>query len=96
MNILRAEFSNGYTSAAPNGLNHIRQTVSLRWDGLTKAQYLEILFFFEERGGHKPFSYQPRGFAEPHKWTAPEWSGSDSSPWVFEAQLVQWFGAVAV
>lgn len=94
VNILEAAFGDGYTQASPNGLNHIRQNLTLKWDGITEAQYLEILSFFEARGGYEPFSYQPRGFTKAHLWTAREWSGADDTPWRFEVKLQQWFGVV--
>lgn len=89
----KAEFGDGYTQAAPAGLNHIAHEISLRWDALTDAQFSEIRQFFEDRGGYRPFWYQPRGFATPQRWTAETWSGADAAPWSFEVQLVQWFGA---
>jgi phage-related protein len=91
--LLKAEFGDGYTQATPNGLNHIAYEISLRWDALTEAQFGTIRQFFEDRGGYRPFWYQPRGFATAQKWTAPAWSGVDAAPWSFEVKLVQWFGA---
>ncbi|MDE4297083.1 phage tail protein [Phaeobacter gallaeciensis] len=95
VNVLKAEFGDGYTQAAPNGLNHIKRTIALRWDGLTEAQYDALDTFFNDRGGFRPFWYQPRGHATALKWVCEEWSGSDSAPWAFEAKLEQWFGAEA-
>lgn len=92
ISVNRADFGDGYTQTSPSGLNHIRHEITLRWDGLTGAQYLTIRDFFETQGGYRPFWYQPRGFSEPQKWTAPAWSGADASPWNFEATLEQWFG----
>lgn len=89
VNLLAAEFGDGYTQAAPNGLNHIRQVLSLRWDGLTETQMAELKTFFEDRGGYRPFYFQPRGFTSPLRWTCKEWSISDASPWRFEAKLEQ-------
>ena len=87
--LLVAEFGDGYSQAAPKGLNHIQQTVSLRWDGLTETQMAELKLFFEERGGYRPFYYQPRGFSAPLKWTCSTWNYSDAAPWRFEAMFEQ-------
>lgn len=91
VNLWEAEFGDGYTQAAPKGLNHIRNAIVLRWEGLTDAQFDELITFFEDRGGYRPFYYQPRGFSTVLKWTCKEWSGSDSAPWQFEAKLEQSF-----
>lgn len=93
ISINKAEFGDGYTQSSPNGLNHIRHTVSLRWDGVTEAQYIALIDFFETQGGYRPFWYQPRGFAAPLKWVCEEWSGTDGSPWTVDAKLEQHFTA---
>jgi phage-related protein len=87
----KAEFGDGYTVASPRGLNHIKHTVALRWEGLTENQALELRTFFEGQGGYRPFYFQPRGFATPTKWTCSDWSFSDAAPWRFEAQLEESF-----
>lgn len=91
VNVLKAEFGDGYTQGAPNGLNHIKETISLKWDGLTEAQLIELRTVFEERGGYQPFYYQPRGFSSPLKWICEKWGFSDSAPWRFDAKLEQHF-----
>lgn len=91
VSLWKAEFGDGYTQAAPRGLNHIRDTISLRWDGITEAQALELRDFFESKGGYRPFYYQPRGRNAPMKWTCNDWSISDSAPWKFDAKLEQNF-----
>lgn len=91
VNLFEAEFGDGYTQAMPRGLNHIRRTVSLRWDGLTEFQMAELISFFEGQGGYRPFWYQPRGFVAALKWTCREWSFSDSAPWRGEAELMECF-----
>ncbi len=91
--INQADFGDGYTQASAKGLNHIRENVDLRWDGLTEAQFVEIRTFFEEHGGYIPFLYQLRARAVPMSWTCAEWSGSDGWPWTFTCKLVQDFAA---
>lgn len=86
-----AAFGDGYTHASPRGLNHIREVVSLRWDGLTLEQMTETRTFFEQHGGYMPFWYQPHGFAVPYRWTCREWSGTSGAPFTFAAKLRQSF-----
>lgn len=57
LNLLKANFGDGYTQTAANGLNHIREVLNLRWDVLTKGEADEIEDFLRERGGYQPFYY---------------------------------------
>lgn len=93
VSLFQADFGDGYSQAAPAGLNHIRRTVELMWEGLTLAQFNELEDFFAGRGGYLPFWYQPRWMSAPAKWTCKEWSGTDGSPWTFSAKLVEDFSA---
>jgi len=93
ISLRKADFGDGYTQASPQGLNHIRQIVSLKWDGLTLDQMDQLRAFFEERGGYKSFWYQPYGFTTLMKWTCEEWSGVAGAPWTFTAKLTQSFNA---
>ena len=91
LSLIETEFGDGYTQASPAGLNHIRDVVSLRWDGVTEAQMREIEAFFRARGGHEPFWYQPYGFDALVRWTCKDWSTSASAPWKVAATLTQSF-----
>jgi phage-related protein len=69
MKLLAAEFGDGYTQVAPDGMNHIRRTLTLKWDLLTPDQMFEITRFFTDHGGSVPFWYQPSNESKPVKWT---------------------------
>lgn len=86
-----APFGDGYTQATPRGINHIAETITLKWGGLTIAQMETIRGFFERKGGVTPFYFTPRGRSHPVKWRCKSWSYSDSAPWTFEANLEQSF-----
>jgi phage-related protein len=94
LKILEAEFGDGYTQPTPNGLNHIRETVELSWDGLLDWQMREIRDFLIEHKGTVPFYYTPVGDCEPRKWTCREWERSAKAPWTLKASLVENFSAV--
>lgn len=94
LNLITPEFGDGYTLALPNGLNHIRDVVSLNWDVITLTQLQELEGFFRERGGYKPFWFQPYGFAAPVKWTCQEWTSTTQAPHTFSATLRQSFTLV--
>lgn len=87
----KADFGDGYTQASPAGLNHIRQIVSLKWDGIDLDTMQALRDFLAERGGYKAFWYQPHGHSAPVKWTCNEWSGVAGVPWTFAAKLRQSF-----
>ena len=87
----KASFGDGYTQAGPQGLNHVRQTVELRWDALTRAQMDALKSFFEGRQGYKPFYYQPPSFAGVLKWTCEKWTSVSGVPCTFQATLIQSF-----
>ncbi|MDD9730445.1 phage tail protein [Mameliella sp. AT18] len=95
LNILEADFGDGYSLAAPAGLNHIRRVITLRWDACTPDVLAELDDFFASRGGYEPFLYQPYGFATPLKWTCREWSAMTTAPHTFTAKLRQSFCLVS-
>ena len=76
--LLRADFGDGYSQAAPDGLNHIRKVVSLRWEYLTKAQADTVVAFFVARGGYDPFLFTEPGSASPLQWTCDDWSDTQN------------------
>jgi phage-related protein len=76
MDILEAEFGDGYSQPTPNGYNHMRRTLSLNWDGLSRRQADYISQFFEEHGGTKAFYYTPANETKPVKWICSSWEES--------------------
>jgi phage-related protein len=52
-----AEFGDGYSQETRDGINHIRQVVTLNWEVLTIEQAAAIEDFFHARGGDEPFYY---------------------------------------
>lgn len=96
VNLYEADFGDGYSQPTPKGINHIRRTVSLKWDGLTPEQADEIEDFFERMQGNRPFYYAPWGSRGPVKWTCKEWSKPQGPGiWTFTAELVQSFSNAA-
>ena len=93
ISLRKAEFGDGYTQASPAGLNHIREVIALRWDGIDLDTTQALRICVEERGGYKPFYYKPYGFVTAMKWTCAEWSGVAGAPWTVAAKLRQSFNA---
>ena len=70
--LLEAEFGDGYTQTTRDGMNHIRDVLSLQWDTLTPAQAAYITGFIRRHGGDTAFLYTPSDETTPIKWTCKE------------------------
>jgi phage-related protein len=95
--ILKAEFGDGYTGRIPDGLNHIRRTLQLKWELLTPAHAKAITDFMLAHKGTTPFLYTPSDEDTPVQWTCEEWddTGADSGFRSVTAKLEQDFSLVA-
>lgn len=90
--VLEAEFGDGFSQPTPDGINNIRETVELRWDGLTEREMHSINNFFFARKGAEAFYYKPAGYRKPLKWTCKDWTRSlDGGVWKMTANLIQSF-----
>lgn len=89
--LIKTSFGDGYGQVAPNGLNHIRKSVTYRWDGLTLEQARELESFFVARKGVEPFTYRLRGESSDRKWTCERWTRSDNAPHTFSATFEESF-----
>ncbi|MFC0282268.1 phage tail protein [Camelimonas abortus] len=49
--VLTAEFGDGYTQSAGDGMNNIRRVLTLTWDNLTPAQAGAIETFLRNHNG---------------------------------------------
>lgn len=83
----KSEFGDGYTQASPAGLNHIRRTLALKWDGVSPAQLAALNAFFEAQGGYKPFWYTHAPEGVQRKWTCDTWGVTYGAPASFTATL---------
>ncbi len=70
--LLKADFGDGYTQVARDGVNHIRRVLTLNWDLLTPTQANAIWSFLIAQGGDTPFYYTPSDESTPLKWTCIE------------------------
>ena len=73
VNLLRADFGDGYTQASANGINSVRRVLSLTWELLTPTQASTITSFFVTQGGYTPFYYTPSNESTALKWTCETW-----------------------
>lgn len=78
--LLEADFGDGYTQTAADGLNHIRAEWTLNWPALTPAQADSVETFFSDRGGYTPFFWTAPGKASAQKWTCKDWEVGFAGP----------------
>lgn len=62
LKLLKADFGDGYTQTARDGMNHNRTIIDLTWDVLAPAQARAIVSFFEQHGGDQAFLYNGTRF----------------------------------
>lgn len=92
--VLQAEFGDGYTQSVPDGINFLKRSITLRWDGLTYAQKEAIISFFEQHGGYQPFYYTMTGDASATRWLCTDWEDSIEGAWKINANLKQYYGVL--
>lgn len=74
--LLVAEFGDSYEQTTPDGINHIRDKISLRWEDVHPADAIEIETFLRAKQGYLPFYYTPSDDLSPILWTCKVWSYS--------------------
>ena len=95
-NVNTAQFGDGYSQRARNGLNSIVRTLSLSWEYLTFDQAQELDAFFESHGGDQAFLYRVEGDDTQRMWTCNSWkNGYDGGQaGSYAATLVEAFDIV--
>lgn len=69
MQVRRAEFGDGYSQRARDGLNYVRRTVTLSWSALSAADLQTIVSFFKSLGGADSFTYMLPLESTQYTWT---------------------------
>ncbi len=72
--ILEAQFGDGYSQRAGDGLNSVEDAFSLVWNALSEAEADTITDFFEARGGWEAFDWTPPGEVAARKFRCGEWT----------------------
>jgi phage-related protein len=91
--VKRAEFGDGYSQRARDGLNSVKRTVTLSWDALTTAEADALESFFETQAGADLFTYTLPQESTAYKWTCSHWRRApiDYGVVTFSADLIQEF-----
>lgn len=79
--ILKAEFGDGYTAEAPDGINFNLKTFNLTWDAVIDSEKSTILNFIEARGGYQTFEWTYGGTT--YKVKCRKWGYSQKEPNVY-------------
>jgi phage-related protein len=69
-----AQFGDGYSQRAKDGLNAVSRQVALQWSRLTQEEAADLDSFFESKGGSEAFLYQIPGDSVQRAWIT-------SGPW---------------
>lgn len=78
---LQTDFGDGYQQVCPDGLNPLRDTLTVKWDNLTVTQAMDIDGFFQVRSA-APFSWQPPQQPQTKLWRCKSWSVTYSERYV--------------
>lgn len=91
--VRRAQFGDGYSQRARDGLNYVARGVTLSWPALTSAEADTLEAFFIAQGGADVFTYTLPLESTAYKWTCATWSRSpaDNPIQSMTATLVQEF-----
>lgn len=72
--VLEADFGDGYSAAAGDGINSVRDVLSLEWATLTPTQAVAITEFLRGLKGVGKFWYTPSDETKARKWTCKDYS----------------------
>lgn len=70
--VLRADFGDGYSQRAADGINTVRDTYTLSWENITRTEAQTCDTFFRARGGYEAFWWTAPGQSQ-KKWICSDW-----------------------
>lgn len=73
--VLKADFGDGYTQRAANGINSVIDKWELNWKNLESDYAIRIDNFFREKKGYISFLWTPPGETTAKIWSCPKFSG---------------------
>jgi phage-related protein len=71
--VLQADFGDGYTQRAGDGLNNVRRTWEVSWENYPNASIVELETFLKGQGGYKSFFWTPPNSTIAAKWSCKTW-----------------------
>jgi len=73
---LQAQFGDGYSQRAGDGINTIVDEWDVQWNALDQTNADEIIDFLEARGGYESFEWTPPGESVEKKYVCKQWNKS--------------------
>lgn len=70
--VLRADFGDGYSQRAADGINAVRDTYTVSWENITRTEANTADAFLRARGGWDAFYWTPPGGTQ-KTWTCEDW-----------------------
>lgn len=91
--VLTAQLGDGYQQITADGINTIRDTWTLQWDGLPTADMTTLISFFKSQLGYLAFQWQAPGDTYPVLWRCAKWGRNPTGPqtWTVTATFTQSF-----
>lgn len=74
--IREANFGDGYSQTAGDGINTLESTVTLQWNNITTTLYDELYAFFVGLGGYQSFEYTLPNGSTAYQWKCKQFSDS--------------------
>lgn len=91
LRVLKNEFGDGYEQVVPDGINTVRESLSVKWSGLTSSEAESIESFFTSQAAAS-FTWTPPNRSAQKLWRCTEWSMADSGLYVeMTAKLTEVF-----
>ncbi len=88
----RADFGDGYSQRSPMGINSIRRSPTLHWDGLTLANVQTMDAFFTAKAGAEAFFWTRPEASSAELFTCASWKATPQGlAWSFDATFVPEF-----
>ncbi len=90
---LTAALGDGYQQVTSDGINNLRATWTLEWDGMSKAEMQAIDAFFVAQAGYLVFQWTAPGDTAPKLWRCAQFGSQPTGPqsWTYTATLIQQF-----
>jgi phage-related protein len=91
--VLTAGLGDGYQQFTADGINTVRDTWTLQWDGAPSSDVTWIYAFLTLMGGWQVFQWTPPGETAPKLWRCAKFGKQPTGPatWSITATFVQQF-----
>lgn len=78
--VLRAQFGDGYTQRAIDGLNNLPRTLNVTWANFSDTDIQTLVDFFEARAGVEAFDWMQPKDTSTRQYIASVWNRTATAP----------------